>query len=614
MRSNRSVSHSGRPSPWLARCLAALLVAACAASPSPASPAGTTAPTAVAPATPASTPGVATPPATASPTVAPATPQPGALSPGTFAVTVSDRLVLRSKPEVSDDSVTYRPYLPTGTDMLVVEGPVAGSGYQWYHVRLVSLALNGGVTEGWVAAADHDGTPWVGAAGGQLAGLRVARSDVARAPAVATDARAAATAVNAFGLDLYAELLGDPQLALRGKNAVFSPTSIAIALAMARAGAQGETARQIDALLRTGGWDDLAAGLNALTQALAARDATWKDYEGKTHALALRIANAAFGQQGWDINKAFLDRIASALGAGLSLVDYIADPEAARNTINAWVSRQTAARIPELLDKPDVTDLTRLILVNAVYMKANWWTEFPVGDTKPRTFMLLDGTRITVPTMSMFGNQDVPYATGSGWKATELDYMGAPDPDGAPTRPLAMTLILPDDLSSFEKQFTPEKLASITKALAKERQTLLDVSVCPGQADAEMQCDCYPYGVELFMPRFGIETRAELADLLGAMGMRLATTPQADFTGITTSEALYIAKVIHQANIDVDETGTEAAAATAIEMSATGGCGPAQPLKTITFRLDHPFLFVLRDVQTGAILFMGRVIDPSKRS
>ncbi len=348
--------------------------------------------------------------------------------------------------------------------------------------------------------------------------------------------------------------------------------------------------------------------MNSLDQSLTSRNATWKDEEGTAHELSLRIANAAFAQRGWTIEQAYLDAIATTFGAGLGLVDYIADPDAARKTINAWVSRQTTKRIPQLLAPPDVTELTRLVLVNAIYLKANWCEEFSVEATKARSFTRSDGSRITVPTMSLLGDWEIPYVRGAGWQATELPYLGA-----AGSSPLAMTLILPDDLTAFEAGLTATTLGQVMTALDKEKKRQGTFAPCD-PAD-EMQCPCYPYALELFMPRFGIETRADLVPSLRQLGMRSALDPgSADFTGITTQDGLYIAKVIHQANIDVDEKGTVAAAATAVVGSATGGCGPPQPLRQITLRLDHPFLFVIHDVETGAILFMGRVVDPSTRS
>jgi serpin B len=547
-----------------------------------------------------------------SPTVAPTSApslEPAALAPGSMAVTVSDRLRVRSQPRVSDDSARYEPLLPTGTQLLVVEGPVQASGYDWYRVAPVSLTLSGGATEGWVAAADHDGTPWVAAAGDPLAGLEFAKAAVSRSAGSAREARKAATSINAFAIDLYGRLRTDPVAKLTGKNIVFSPASIALALAMARAGARGPTASQMDDVLRTDGWKALATQLNSLDRELAGHNATWTDEDKNTHALSLRIANTAFGQRGYAIEQAFLDAIAEAFGAQLGLVDFKTDPEAARKVINEWVSRQTARRIPELLLPPDVKSTTRLALVNAIYLKANWQLEFDKESTADRTFTKGDGSTIKVPTMSLAGAQEVPYASGPGWKATELRYRGA---EG--TTPLAMTLILPDKIATFERGLTAAKLDSIVAKLGTERTRISRTK--DGQADEYgMACPYFAYQVRVFLPRFGIDTRAGLVPILQRLGMKAAFDRNtADFSGITTPSDLFISEVIHQANIDVDEKGTEAAAATAVLFDTTGGCGPAQPLKTITLRLNRPFLFVLRDVETGAILFMGRVVDPTIRS
>jgi serpin B len=525
-----------------------------------------------------------------------------------MAVTVSDRLRVRSQPRVADDSVKYEPVLPTGTELLVIEGPVRDSGYDWYRVAPVSLTLSAGATDGWVAAGDHDGTPWIALAEDPLVGLEFARATIGRTEGRTADARRAADSINAFALDLYRRMRTDPTLELDGRNVVFSPTSIALALAMARAGARGETATQMDAVLHADGWKPMAAQLNALEQALAGRNATWTDDEAKAHALSLRIANAAFAQRGWPIEQAYLEAIGEAFGAGLGLLDYAADPEAARKVINAWVSRQTAKRIPELLAPPDISELTRLVLVNAIYLKANWQIEFEKDATTDRAFTRPAGPQVQVPTMSLWGGQDVPYATGAGWKATELRYIGA----GGST-PLAMTLVLPDDIDAFEAGLTPAKLATIATRLDRQRERLTELSYTP-EDWADMRCGTYPYTVHLFMPRFGVETRADLVPSLKRLGMTLATSGAADFSGITSPSQMFIAAVIHQANIDVDETGTEAAAATAVIGDTTGGCGGPQPAKTITLRLNRPFLFILHDVKTGAILFMGRVLDPSVRS
>jgi serpin B len=268
---------------------------------------------------------------------------------------------------------------------------------------------------------------------------------------------------------------------------------------------------------------------------------------------------------------AYLEALASRFGAGLRLVDYRNASEAARHEINAWVSDQTEQRIPELLVPGTITRDERLTLVNAIYLKAAWLTPFTEDATKPGPFTRLDGSTVDVPLMHL--GESLSYAAGDGWQAVELPYVGGS---------LAMTIIVPDDLTAFEAALTPERLATITGALESRP-------------------------VILTLPKFGTESKIDLATTLAAMGMPTAFLPgPADFTGITTEEPLFISAVIHQANIDVDEKGTTAAAATAVVIRA--GSAPAEP---VTLTVDHPFLFALRDVPTSSVLFLGRITDPS---
>ena len=447
--------------------------------------------------------------------------------------------------------------------------------------------------------------PWVAVSDAPLAGLAVAQSSVDRAPVKVADAKRTAAGINAFGLALYRRLLGDAKAKVGGEGVVVSPTSIATALAMARAGATGTTASQMDDVLRASGWGDLGSGVGSLEQILNGYNATWEDAEGASHALSLNTVNRAFGQDGWTIKQAFLDRIGSAFGAPLALLDFAADPDAARDTINAWVARQTHDRIKKLLGPTDITADTRLALVNAIYMKANWQHEFDPDRTVNRSFAKSIDTSVKVPTMRMAGGQNVALAQGTGWKATELPYAGA---NGSP---LSMTLILPDDLGSFEDGLSVGKLDAIQARIAKEQKRI--AKIIP-QDDGDMNCPAFAYDVNLSLPKFGVDTRTGLVPILKAMGMRDAVTSnKADFSGITGGKDMYIGKVIHQANIDVDEKGTEAAAATAVIGDTTGGCGAPFALKHKKLSFDRPFMFLIRDTKTGAILFMGRVLDPSKR-
>ncbi len=416
--------------------------------------------------------------------------------------------------------------------------------------------------------------------------IEIAMSDVPRVAAPVAGAVKAAAAINAFGLELYR------RAARPGANLVLSPASIATALAMARAGARGETAAQMDVVLHSAGADELANAMNALDAALATRSGTFNDPDGNPLPVALRIANAAYAQRGMSVEPAFLDALASRFGTGVRLADFATDPEAARQLVNTWVKAQTDSRIRELLRAGDVTNLTRFALVNAIYLKAPWLNPFEARDTAAGRFTRADGSRVSVPMMHMLSSglgPDLPLATGSGWRAVRLPYLASQNGSDE----LAMTIIVPDHLAAFEKGLTAVKLADLTST--KDAGGLLVARK-----------------VDLAMPRFSIDTRFDLGATLAAMGMPLAFDPeQADFSGIATLPGgLHIGKVIHQANIDVDEKGTEAAAATAV-LGLTGG--PGDTSKPIVVRADRPFLFVLTDVPTGAILFMGRVADPSAK-
>jgi serpin B len=404
------------------------------------------------------------------------------------------------------------------------------------------------------------------ACNGSAGALALAKADVPRTPADPALATDAAGAINAFGIDLYR------RVATAGGNIVVSPASIALALGMARAGARGVTGGEMDAVLHDLATDEHAAWLNALDAALGSRTGTFPDANGEPQPVTLRIANAPFAQSGMSLRDSYLEALATRYGAGLRLVDYRTESEAAREAINAWVADQTEQRIPELLGEGTIGSDVRLTLVNAVYLKAAWLTPFGEGATRDGPFTRLDGSTIDVPYMHS-GGVSLPYAAGDGWQAVELPYVGGS---------LAMTVIVPVDFTTFEQGLAPEVLDAITTGLEARAVTLT-------------------------LPKFGIERKVELASTLSAMGMPAAfTLGAADFSGVTDEERLFISAVVHQANIDVDEKGTTAAAATAAVMAASG-----YPGGPVTLTVDHPFLFALRDVPTGTVLFLGRVTDPS---
>jgi serpin B len=371
--------------------------------------------------------------------------------------------------------------------------------------------------------------------------------------------------MNTFGLDLYRRLASAPG------NLVFSPASIELALAMTRPGARGLTGTQMDTVMHDVGSDGFAPAISALQAALDARSGSFRDWNHDARDITLRTANAAFAQQDLRFERAYLEALAARFDAGVRLVDYVSSTEAARGRINAWVADQTEQRIPELLARGTITDMTVLVLANAIYLKAPWVKAFPIEATASRPFARVDGSSIDVPMMSGL-SMELPYAEGAGWRAVELPYVGDS---------LAMTVVLPDELAAFERGLGAGGLDRVVAAFSSRH-------------------------VRLSMPKFDIETATDLAEQLSALGMPLAFTDRADFSGMTAEAQLFIAHVVHQANISVDEKGTEAAAATAVVAERTSA-----PNDVVTLTFDRPFLFAVRDVPTGAVLFLGRVVDPS---
>jgi serpin B len=408
----------------------------------------------------------------------------------------------------------------------------------------------------------------LGAPPGDPDDMELAAVELPRIDGTPDDARSGAAATNAFGLDVYRAIVASNPEA----GVVVSPSSIALALAMARAGARGTTADEMDAVLRELGSDEHAAWIAALDAALGERTRELKDFNGDPQSVTLRIVNAPFGQRGFELERDYLEALAERFGAGLRLVDYIGATEAARAEINGWVADQTEERIEELLAQDTLDEQTRLVLVNAIYLKAAWLVPFEEDATRQEPFERLDGSTMDVPMMHL--NASIQYAAGEGWQAVEIPYVG---------EQLGMVVIVPDDLTDFEAGFDAAAFETIVGALA-------------------------PRQVALGLPRFGLETQVELGEVLADLGMPTAFTDDADFSGITTQQPLQISAVIHQANIDVDEKGTEAAAATAVVMRATGM--PADP---VTVTVDRPFVYALRDRVTGAILFLGRVTEPTER-
>ena len=381
------------------------------------------------------------------------------------------------------------------------------------------------------------------------------------APIAQLTRTAALDADGRFGADLLGRLSGSTG------NAVLSPYSIAVALQMALEGARGQTAAQMAKTLHMPGVS--AAQLTATAAALRHDLAALDDPQRK---VTLRIANGMWPQAGYPIKAAFTGALRDGFGVDVRQLDFAQDEPGARRTINQAVSEQTKGKIAELL-KQDLDPATRVVLTNAVYLKAAWALPFAANQTRPDAFHKADGSSVQAPFMHQIG--ELGYAKHDGYQLVRLPY-GEGD--------LAMTLIVPDaSLAPVENALGERGLAAVLGGPLQTAQ------------------------VTLALPKFKVRTHAELVDTLKQLGMTYAFDDPADFGGIA-DERLLISQVAHEAYISVDESGTEAAAATAVVMERSAGhVGIARPVVTV----DHPFLFAITDTRTGTPLFLGRVADPT---
>lgn len=369
----------------------------------------------------------------------------------------------------------------------------------------------------------------------------------------------------AFALALY-QALKTPDA-----NLFYSPYSLSLALAMTYAGARGNTETQMAQVLHFElPQGSLHPAFNALDLDLTSQAG---DEEG---SFQLNIANSIWGQQDYVFEQTFLDTLAANYGAGLRLADFARAPEPARRTINDWVSDQTNNRIENLIPERAIDELTRLVLANAIYFNARWVYPFAAESTSNGPFTLLSGEQVNAPMMHMEEPVFLAYGQGTGYQAVELPYQGAQ---------MAMLIVVPDGgtLPTFEAGFTPDQYTSIISGLT-------------------------PQMVNLILPKFTFETTFSLADTLAGMGMSDAfDSDLADFSGMNGKTDLYIDQVFHKTFVAVDETGTEAAAASAVVVGVEGEL----MVEAVEMFVDRPFLFFIRDLQTGTILFAGRVVNPT---
>jgi serpin B len=369
---------------------------------------------------------------------------------------------------------------------------------------------------------------------------------------------------SAFAFELYQALRE------QDGNLFYSPHSISVALAMTYAGARSQTAEQMAATLRfLLEQERLHPAFNWLDAELASRGegAQGKDDEG----FRLNIVNAIWGQKDYEFLSDFLDVLAENYGAGLRILDFINETENSRLTINEWVSDQTEGRIKDLIPQGAIDALTRLVLTNAIYFNAAWEDPFDEDDTADGPFHLFDGGQLIVPMMKQ--TESFGYTEGDGYQAVELQYDGGE---------LSMVILLPEagNFQAVEEGLQSQQVSDIISGLQFT-------------------------GVALTMPKFEFDSEFSLTNTLADMGMPVAFSGDADFSGMTGNHALFISDVIHKAFVSVDEAGTEAAAATAVIMPESG---PPEP--TVEVTIDRPFIFLIRDIETGAILFVGRVMNP----
>jgi serpin B len=383
---------------------------------------------------------------------------------------------------------------------------------------------------------------------------------------------------NQFALALYQKLRGGDG------NLFFSPYSVSTALAMTYAGARGETERQMAEAM----WYP-TSGQVLEKLSIAGKPMTAEEFagafggiirdlnaKGGKDAYELRVANALWGQQDFAFLDAFVRLVEAEYGGRIRNVDFVGATEKARRTINTWVEEQTNGKIKDLISEGAVGQMTRLVLTNAIYFKGNWASQFKEDRTQDAPFTLLDAGTVQVPMMNQkakFG-----YAQIDELQVLQLPYVGDE---------LSMVILLPkaaDGIRQLEQGLTAENLAKWLDDL-REREVFVSI------------------------PKFKMTSKFSLQTLLAQMGMAQAFTGAADFSGMTGRRDLFISAVIHQAYVDVNEEGTEAAAATGVVMRLTS----MGPNRTPVFKADHPFIFMIRDNASGSILFLGRVMNPQTK-
>ena len=384
-----------------------------------------------------------------------------------------------------------------------------------------------------------------------------ARSAFCQQAMTAETAQSVSSGNNRFAFELFKDVASE-----KNSNVFFSPVSISTALAMAYAGSKGETQKQMaDVLQFTGTQQQVASGFQSLLASLA-------QPANKTYQL--QVANALWAQRGEQFQPDFVSVMHAYYSGDFRMLDF-AQTDQSLATINHWVADKTSGKIAQLLHPGDIDAHTRLVLTNAVYFKGTWTTPFDESLTKPDPFTASDGTRKQVPFMHRTGF--FRYALVGDVQVLESPYRG---------NELSMLVLLP-------RAEAKDPWAGFTWAKLQQLQ-------------AQMKNT----NVALSLPKFKVEARLSLAPTLSDMGMPDAFDQSADFSGMTSKEKWLISAVVHEAVVDVNEKGTEAAAATGVVMRPTA----MLPIQPVVFRADHPFLYIIIHEPSDSILFLGRLSNP----
>lgn len=374
---------------------------------------------------------------------------------------------------------------------------------------------------------------------------------------------AVVNANNQLAFELYSQFNEES----KDSNIFFSPYSISIALTMTYEGARGQTAEEMQSVLH------IPEDANVRRPNFAR---IYNKINKKDKKYKLSTANALWAQKDYKFLEEYTNNVEKYYGGKVTNLDFAGESEKSRQIINKWVEDQTNNKIKDLIPQGVLNAYTRLVLTNAIYFKGTWVKQFDEKDTKEEDFRIDSSNTVKVPMMRLIGNGvKFNYAETDEIQILEMPYHG---------EDLSMLIILPkgNDLANIEKSITLEKLSEWKNMLNEQR-------------------------VDIFIPKFKFETKYFMAKALSDMGMPTAFSPAADFSGMDGTKDLLIQNVIHQAFVEVNEEGTEAAAATGVVMGITS-VGPRIPI----FRADHPFIFIIQEIETGNILFLGRVSDPSK--